>query len=270
MLLSWLACGPPQPAEIDFVSELTLYDTREVRADAGVRDERGRILPDAALTLELGEGLARSPDGGGFACSRSGSSTVTLISATVRHDVQVRCALVEALEVHPSAIDGVLRRVDDTWEPLELPPLRITVRGQGGEEVEVPLQVRSSKTEVLTLGPANELFLEAFGRATVQVEAGGKKVEVPVVVAREEAAAAQLRVPENSTVGYKLTPGSWRWSLLADDPVVARVQGGDCGEAQRGRVSGGDCRLSGLGEIRVQNLTPGQRTVTLQVIRLPD
>jgi hypothetical protein len=270
MLLSWLACGPPPPAEIDFVTELTLYDTREVRPDAGVRDARGRILPDARTTLELGEGLASTPDGQGFACSRSGSSTITLVSEPVRHVVQVRCVLVDALEVHPSAIDGVLRRVGDSWESLELPPLQIDVRGSDGETIDVPVQVRSSKTEVLTIGPANELFLEAYGRATLSVEAGGQRVEVPVIVAREEAAAAQLRVPENGTVGYKLTPGSWRWSMLSDQPVVARVQGGDCGDAQSGRVGGGDCTLTGLGEIRIQNLAPGQRTVTLQVIRLPD
>ena len=130
--------------------------------------------------------------------------------------------------------------------------------------------MRSSKTEVVTLGPANEVTLEAFGRASLFVEAGGQGVEVPVTVGREEAAAAQMRVPENATGAYKLTPGTWRWALLSDEPVVARLEGGDCGNAQRGRAAGGDCSISGLGEIRVTNLAPGQRRVTLQVIRLPD
>ena len=130
MLSLWvLACGPGQPAEIDYPAELLLYDTREVRPDATVRDARGRVLPDAAIELELGAGLAPGPEGKGFACSRSGESTATLVAEPVRLEVAVRCVLVEALEVRPSVIDGVLRKSGETWEPMELPPLQIVVRG---------------------------------------------------------------------------------------------------------------------------------------------
>ena len=95
--------------EIDYRDELTLYDTREVRPDAAIHDARGRILPDAELRLELGEGLAATPEGRGFACARSGWSTVTLIAEPVRHEVKVRCVLVGGAAPPPALLERAAR-----------------------------------------------------------------------------------------------------------------------------------------------------------------
>ncbi|MCP4810082.1 MAG: hypothetical protein GY913_20265 [Proteobacteria bacterium] len=265
-LLGALACGPAAPAEIDAVDSMVLYDGRDVVLDAGVRDARGRLLPDAVVdvvassdpsVLELTEG--------GWRCVRSGPAVVSLGVESVLHDVAVQCLLVDRIVVEPAVIDAVLDTTDGVVEAAELPALSIAVVDSDARPLDVPLRVTSADDRIVRVGPGDVLELRAFGATEVEVVAGDTRVAVPVrvgVVHRR----GSLAIGEGDQESVQLPPGRWRWVLTADAPVIATA--GACRDV--GASIDRTCDLPDGASLLLESRLPGVRRAAILVERLPE
>ena len=215
------------PASIDYVEQVTLYDQREVRPDATVRDGRGRLLPgSSAAPIESADPSIVTLTEEGFACRGSGVTEVTLQAEELLQTVEVVCQLVGRIEVKPTEIEVVLDLVESVLEPVELEALVVRVYDESDQLVDLPVQVRTSNSDLVALGPDDVLEIQSPGRVTLSVHAGDKSVEVPVLIG-EVVSSEAVAVAEASVSRVPVRPGSWRWSVRSDDLVELSVVGCD-------------------------------------------
>ena len=256
------------PAQIDYVDQISLYDQNVVRPDATVRDGKGRLLPGSAVhpVASSDERVVEVLDGG-FACRGSGAATVTLQVDELTQDVDVRCHLVGRIEVRPSEIEVVLDLVESVLDPVELEALVVRVYDEADNAVDVPVQVVSSNDKIVSLGPNDVLEVLAPGRVQLSVTAGGKTESVSVVVG-EVISSQGIAVGEASITTVPVRPGSWAWTLRADDLISMEL--GDCEVQPPSEVVEGRCELPKGGEMVISNHGRGLRRVALRLVRLPD
>jgi len=263
-----VVAGCSGPAEIDTVGQYTLYDRRDVLADAAVRDERGRLLPDlVALPVQSSDPSVVALGEGSFACVSSGTATVTLAADELSKAVEVRCSLVERIEVSPTELEVILDLVDGILEPVELEALRVEVLDESGTATDVPVHVRSGNTNVVSVGPNDVLEFNNPGRTSLTVSAGDTVVEVPIIVG-EVISSEAVAVNEASVSTIDIRPGTWRWSVRADEPIGLAVEGCDVQEV--GPELSGGCALPDGGRLVLTNSDEGLRRVAVRMVRMPD
>lgn len=245
---------------------MVLYDRRDVIQDVGVRDARGRLLPDRSVAVaDTSDASVVQVSETGWACVASGDAVVTLQVDEVRHPVQVRCLLVDAIEVSPTRVEAVLPAVDGVAEMVEVPALQVKVLDDAGRPLDVPIRVQSQDDRVVRVGPDDGLELRAFGSTELQVVAGEQQVSVPVLVGQTWRDQS-LAVVEGGRESITLPPGAWRWTLSADAPVIAAA--GTCRDV--GADLERECVLPDGGDLVLSSRVPGIRRVALRIERLPE
>ena len=266
LMLGFLACGP-QPARLDYVAEMSVYDGNLISPDVEVYDQADNRLDGFPVLLARStraEVVSITADG--FLCLKTGESELTLQVGKLEQPLLVKCLLVEELSIEPSAIRVVLERDEQgAWVSQTLPAPKVQVLdAEGISQPELLQPAVSSNPKAVVVNTDGSLQTRGLGRSVLTYTAGGESAEFVVDLGRLVDGDIRLEVPPGGRQVVPLKPGLQVADLSANTPIQVRMDSPSCGEGQSGRkITGLECEIGDRGSLVVEN--PGRGTARVSV-----
>ncbi len=265
LMLAFLACGP-QPARLDYVKVMSVYDSNLISPSVEIYDSNGTRMEYPVLLARSTRAEVVSITNNGFLCLKTGESELTLQVGKLEQPLLVKCLLVEELTVEPSALRVVLERDEKgLWIPQTLPAPQVQVLDDAGISMPELLQPPvSSDPKVVLVNPDGSLNILGLGRSNLSYTAGGEATDLVVDVGRLVDGNIRLKIPPGARQMVPLKPGLQVADLSSNVRIEASMDSPSCGEGEAGRsIVGLECEIGDRGSLVVEN--PGRSTARVRV-----